>query len=172
MTAPVIAQSIQQLQQVFPRAGQLRWIGLRSERRAAVSSVSQVRVETGRGLVGDHAAQRSGSLRQVSLFQFEHWPIVSALMAHTALSPTLMRRNLMVSGINLLALAQARFTIGSVLFEGTGLCEPCARMEAALGAGGYNAMVGHGGIVARVVVGGEIALGDVVAYALPTPQLI
>ncbi len=53
----------------------------------------------------------------------------------------------MVSGINLLALRSPFATnrcawhIGDeVLIEITGPCDPCSRMEAALGAGGYNAL--------------------------------
>lgn len=57
-----------------------------------------------------------------------------------------------------------------MLFEGTVLCEPCSRMEEVLGAGGYNAMRGHGGIIARVLEGGVIAVGDGVAYE-KTPRL-
>jgi MOSC domain-containing protein YiiM len=76
----------------------------------------------------------------------------------------LVRRNLVVSGINLFALREQRFATGTALFEGAGPCEPCSRMEMNLGAGGYNAMRGHGGIIARVLEGGVIRLDEAVTY--------
>ena len=68
-----------------------------------------------------------------------------------------------MSAINLLALQHSRFSIGQVVLEGSGGCHPCSRMEAALGAGGFNAMRGHGGITARVLQPGLIRVGDEVA---------
>ena len=76
--------------------------------------------------------------------------------------PEQLRRNLLISGIPLLALKDRRFWVGGVLLEGTGECHPCSRMEETLGAGGYNAVRGHGGITARVITGGPIRTGDAV----------
>jgi len=81
-------------------------------------------------------------------------------MTGQAISAELLRHNLAIKGINLLALKNRTFRIGEACFQGTGLCHPCSRMEAALGAGGYNAMRGHGGITARIISSGLIRVGD------------
>jgi len=148
----------------FPRAGRLEWIGLRPQKRAPLMAVNHAEVLADHGLVGDHRATRPGTERQVTLIQGEHLAAVAALLGRTGIAPGLTRRNLVVSGINLLALHDQQFSIGGVLFEGAGLCEPCSRMETSLGPGGYNAMRGHGGIIARVLQGGVVRVGDAVAF--------
>jgi len=116
------------------------------------------------GLLGDRYAGREGT-RHVTLLQSEHLPVIASLIGHDALEPIELRRNLLVSGLNLLALKGRRFRIGEALLEHTGLCHPCSRMEETLGAGGYNAVRGHGGITARVLEGGLIRIGDAVSEA-------
>ena len=100
--------------------------------------------------------------RQVTLIQTEHLPIVAALCGKDSVQPDQLRRNILVSGINLIALKGMRFRIGEALLEGTGPCAPCSLMEENLGNGGYNAMRGHGGITAIVIEGGSISIGDTV----------
>ena len=82
------------------------------------------------------------------------------------IDPGLLRRNVVVSGINLLALKDRTFRIGDAVLEMTGHCHPCSRMETNLGPGGYNAMRGHGGITARVIEPGTISTGDSVELLL------
>jgi MOSC domain-containing protein YiiM len=160
--------------------GRLEWIGMRPGRHAAMRIVSEAELLTERGLaevgfagagqlsqsaLADHTVARGSKKRQVSLIQAEHLPIIAALSAHASVAPELLRRNLVISGINLLALRATRFRIGNAILEGSGSCDPCSKMEAALGFGGYNAMRGHGGILARVVSGAIIHVGDTVDFA-------
>ncbi len=153
-------KSVSELLATLPYPGQLEAILLRRERRTQPERVTQARALPGRGLEGDHrSAKRSSSARQITLIQAEHLPVISAL-AQTEATPELLRRNLLVSGINLIALKDRRFRIGSAVLEGSGLCHPCSRMEEALGPGGYNAVRGHGGILARVLEEGVMTVGD------------
>lgn len=151
-----------QLLDTLPGSGTVTWIGIRPERKMPVLSVDKVEAIAGKGLKGDHYKGMATSTRHVTLIQDEHLATVASFMQASRIDPGLLRRNIVVKGINLLALKDKRFLIGTALLEMTGLCHPCSRMEQQLGAGGYNAMRGHGGITARIIEGGHISVGDLV----------
>lgn len=155
-------RALRSLFSTLPQVGRIEWIGVRPAHRAPVVSVTEVQAVVASGLRGDRYA--SSGKRQVTLIQAEHLAAVAGLVGTPVVQPEALRRNIVVSGINLLALRSARFRAGEALLEGTGPCEPCSRMEDALGPGGYNAMRGHGGITARVVEGGWIRVGDPVTF--------
>jgi MOSC domain-containing protein YiiM len=161
--------SLQELTSRHAGSGRLEWIGIRPARKAPLVASKQVRVLVN-GLAGDHRAkpERNPGKRSITLIQAEHLEVIAALSGCGAVEPSKLRRNLVVSGINLLALKDRKFRIGSAEFLGTGICAPCSRMETALGHGGYNAMRGHGGITAEVLSEGEIRLGDRVIPAQKT----
>lgn len=161
MRRPPFDSALGQLMARFPRAGRVDFIGVRPARGVEVQSVDAVQAVAGRGLTGDRYAGGSGK-RGVTLIQAEHLPVIAALAGLQAIDPATVRRNLVVSGIPLIALKGRMFRIGDVLLEGTGPCDPCSKMETALGEGGYNAMRGHGGLCARIVEGGAIRLRDAV----------
>ena len=143
----------------LPQTGTVVWIGVRPARRAELVSVETVRAELESGLKGDRYAGKTGK-RQITLINAEHLVAIASMLGRPEVSPSLLRRNIVVKGINLLALKDKTFRIGQAVLETTGECHPCSRMEENLGPGGYNAVRGHGGITARVVEAGMIRVGD------------
>jgi MOSC domain-containing protein YiiM len=150
--------------QYWSANGRLVWIGLRPARLAPLETPDHADLDTETGLAGDHYAGRTQRKRQVTLLQHEHLAVIGSLLGREV-TPDLLRRNLVIAGINLHALKDQPFQIGPVLLQGTGFCHPCSRMEAALGPGGYQAMRGHGGITAQILRGGTIRVGDTVQPA-------
>jgi len=146
----------------LPQQGMVNWIGIRPQRREPLVSLNEVEAITLKGLAGDHFSGSASSKRQVTLIQQEHLDLIASVMQLPNLTPNMLRRNLVVKGINLNALKDRHFYVGPVLLEYTGDCHPCSRMEEVLGAGGYNAVRGHGGITARIIEGGTITVGDAV----------
>ncbi|KAF1702476.1 MOSC domain-containing protein [Pseudoxanthomonas suwonensis] len=161
LSRPPADSPLGQLMSTLPRPGRVEWIGLRPARGVAMREVESAEAAVGAGLAGDRYKGGSGK-RDVTLIQAEHLPVIAALAGHAAVAPATLRRNLVVSGIPLVALKGRRFRIGEVVLEGTAPCDPCSRMEDALGPGGFNAMRGHGGLCARIVSGGTLRVGDAV----------
>ena len=154
--------TLQELFDTLPQLGCVQWLGLRPARRESILSPKEVIADTLHGLAGDRYAGSSGK-RQVTLIQWEHLAVIASNLGLETLDPALLRRNIAVSGINLLALKGKQFQIGEAQLEYTGLCHPCSFMESTFGPGGYNAVRGHGGITARVMSSGRIALTDSVS---------
>ena len=150
-------------------AGQLEWIGLRPARKMPMLIEQEVEALATLGLKGDRRCEATpGSARQVTIISVEYIDIINRLLKRDNIKPDVLRRNLVVSGINLTALRHQRFQIGDrAVFEATALCHPCRRMELALGQGGVAAMLGHGGLCAKVLKSGRIKVGDSVQHLGP-----
>lgn len=142
-------------------AGRLEWIGLRKQRREPLDIVQQAQAIEEKGLEGDHRCEGTrGSARQVTLISLEHITLIAHFLGCGVIEPEQLRRNLVVSGINLNALRYQKFRIGEAEFEATALCHPCSRMEQALGPGAVAAMLGYGGLCAKITKTGIIKVGD------------
>ncbi|MDA8746582.1 MOSC domain-containing protein [Litoreibacter sp.] len=149
------------LMRSHPRNGSVDWIGLRPARLAPVNVVEQAEV-TEFGLAGDHYT--SGGTRAVTLIQAEHLPVIAAL-THTQIMPEMLRRNIVISGINLYALRHDILQIGTAQLKLTKPCAPCSRMEKTIGPGGYNAMRGHSGWYAEIITPGHFNAKDALTVA-------
>ena len=157
----LIVDNIKDLFNVFPRPGRVEWIGIRPERRESMKVVDEITLSEKKGIIGDHYSGHNGN-RHVTLIQAEHLPAIASFTGRDALDPALVRRNIVVSGLNLLALKDHQIQIGDSILQITGQCHPCSKMETALGSGGYNAMRGHGGLTAKVIKGGVMSVKDAV----------
>jgi MOSC domain-containing protein YiiM len=163
-----IPAGLRELMSTFPFEGRVVWIGVRPATRQPMQVLERIEAIAGRGLAGDRTSEKSrpGNSRQVTLIQAEHLAIVGSLLRRDAIDPAFTRRNIVIAGVNLLSLKGHTFRLGDAVLEMTGECHPCSLMETFLGTGGYNAMRGHGGINARVIAGGSIAIGDTLS-AIP-----
>ncbi len=177
--------TLQSLCQTMPQIGKLEAIYARPARYVSCIKLMNTHAIKGVGLQDDRrylefaaALQKEikVSNRQVTLMQAEHVDVIASIMQQAELDAALLRRNLIVSGINLLAIKPLfkhqvhLLQIGDVLLEITGHCTPCSRMEGLLGPGGYNAMRGHGGVNAKVIEGGMLRVGDAVKLRDMTTQ--
>lgn len=165
----------------FVQNGTLEAIYLRPARGIPCLQVSTTIALAESGLQGDRISlvklpNPSGSNRQVTLLQAEHIAVIAQFLGKP-IDAALLRRNLIVSGINLLAAKSllrdqtVQLKIGEVVLEITGPCEPCYKMEAALGKGAYNAMRGHGGVNAKVITSGKLSLSDAVTCHIVEPTI-
>ncbi len=155
----VEATPMQQLLNDLPQVGKVEWLGVRPAQKKAMIEPASAELRSDIGIVGDRYAGRSGA-RQVTLIQSEHLVALASFLGRDAIAPALLRRNIAISGLNLLALKNRQFTLGGARLEFTGLCHPCSAMQQQFGSGGYNAVRGHGGITARVLASGIVRLGD------------
>ena len=134
-------RTLEFLSSQFPIQGRLETIILRPTKRGACELTTETTAIEGIGLAGDHS---KGGKRQVSLIQHEHLPVIAALSGHAVVDPLVLRRNLVVSGINLLALKPlladqvVQVRIGEAVFEIHADCDPCSRMESLRGPGGFG----------------------------------
>ncbi len=120
-------KTLSSLLDTLPQVGEVRWIGVRPAKYEPLISLDVVNAAEGRGLDGDHYASRGGK-RQVTLIQMEHMAAIASMLHMEKIEPDLLRRNIAVTGINLLALKGRQFQIGLAVMKYSGPCHPCSNI--------------------------------------------
>ncbi len=125
-----------------------------SEHRAPMETKQALRASEDLGLEGDRHAH-AGSTRQVLLMDEE-------TLAAFGLAPGAVKENITTRGIAFNTLTPGmRLRIGGALLEITKACTPCSRMDE-IRPGLRTALEGQRGLLARIVEGGELRVGEAI----------
>ena len=147
--------------------GRLAGIARHQEPKGPMETVETVSVSAAEGVHGDFrgglASTKPGRIRQVSLLERDCWDAAAAEV-HCPYEWWNSRRNLFVDGLRLPREPDTKIQVGATLvIEITDECDPCERMET-LHPGLRAALAPdwRGGFLGRVIVDGEIAVGDAI----------
>ncbi len=115
----------------------------------------------GHGIRGDRFFDyRDDYKGQITFFAAEVFAELARSFGIADKSPGVLRRNVIVSGVDLIELIGADFELQGVQFRGTAHCKPCYWMETAFAPGTEKFLAGRGGLRARILSDGRISLGD------------
>ena len=122
----------------------------------------RAKCRAGWGIEGDRFyGYRVGYRGQVTFIAWETYLAAKEKFDRPALKPDAFRRNVVTDGIDLNSFIGRRFTIDGVEFEGMDEARPCHWMNSAIAPGAEDWLCGRGGLRAKVLSDGEIAVGSV-----------
>jgi MOSC domain-containing protein YiiM len=118
-------------------------------------AVPEVECVAGRGLRGDRFFDYKADYKgQVTFFAGEIYDeLRDSLDAHER-EPWAFRRNVITRGVDLNSLIGVEFTIQNIRFHGSAECSPCEWMDVGFAPGARAALVGRGGLRARILSDG------------------
>ena len=134
--------------------------------------VQQVECVAGHGIRGDRFYDYRDEYRgQITFFSLEVFDRLAQHFGLTNKSPAALRRNVIVSGVELNDLIGEEFSIQGVRLRGTAHCKPCYWLDQAVAPGTEKFLQGNGGLRAQILSDGMIAVGDA-QLVLSAPLLI
>ena len=137
-------------------------IFIAEKRGAPMRAVASVECVADRGLVGDRyydIALKSSGDQGVTLIESEH---IDAFCQETGidLSADMPRRNIVTRGVRLNELVGRPFVLGDSVLQGIELAEPCRLFQRRTHREVLKFFLNKGGLRARVLKTGLIAVGD------------
>ena len=111
------------------------------------------------GLVGDRYFDYKENFKgQVTFFDWAVYQKIREKFDCSDLDPAAFRRNIMTVGVDLNTLIGQRFTLQGIEFEGSEECSPCSWMDEVVAPGAHEALKGFGGLRARILKSGTLAV--------------
>jgi MOSC domain-containing protein YiiM len=134
--------------------------------------VERIECVAGSGIRGDRFYDyRDDYKGQITFFSFEVFERLSARFELQNKSVGALRRNVIVSGVNLNDLIGEKFSVQGVQLRGTAHCKPCYWMNQAVASGAEEFLGENGGLRAQILSDGVIAVGDA-QLVVAEPRLI
>jgi MOSC domain-containing protein YiiM len=117
--------------------------------------VPQIECVAGHGIRGDRFYDyRENYKGQITFFASEVFEELARHFGLTAKSPGAVRRNVIVSGIDLNKLIGEEFSVQGVRFRGTEHCRPCYWLDQAVAPGTEQFLQRNGGLRAQILTSG------------------
>ena len=118
---------------------------------------SEIRCVTGQGIEGDRFFDFKANYKgQITFFSEEVYEDLCQALGVFSKDPSVFRRNVITSGVDLNDLIGQEFEIQGVRFAGTEESRPCYWMDQAFAPGAEEALRGRGGLRARILTDGVL----------------
>ncbi len=133
--------------------------------------VPTIMCRAGHGVEGDRFFDYKEDYKgQITFFAWDIYVAARGRFNVPALSPGAFRRNVVIEGVDVNSLIGRRFSLGGVEFEGTVESKPCYWMDQAVGPGAEEWLRGNGGLRAKILRDGPLAVGPAeLVLAEPVP---
>lgn len=130
-------------------------------------AVDRVQCRAGRGLEGDRFFDyRPDYSGQVTFFDAAVLTALRGELSVPELSADAVRRNVIIAGLDLPALAGRVFRLQGIEFAGVSEARPCYWMNDAVAPGAEAWLRGRGGLRARILTDGELTVGPAPDFAV------
>jgi MOSC domain-containing protein YiiM len=125
-----------------------------------VRRVAEVLCHAGKGIEGDrYHGENPGGKTQITFLSLEVVEEMRRTLGIALPDPSVLRRNVLLSGVDLNTLIGRKFRLGGLLFEGMEECRPCYWMDEAVGPGANAFLAGRGGLRCRILEDGILRCG-------------
>ena len=122
--------------------------------------VQEIECVAGHGIRGDRFYNYKANYKgQITFFSQEIFDGLSAAFPHVRKSPGMLRRNVIVSGVDLNSLIGEEFQVQGLRFLGTAHCRPCYWLDQAFAPGAEAWLKGNGGLRAQILTSGSLTSG-------------